>query len=804
MFHKFSKGKAIAVGGDGTGWTIDSPFYWYRHTDNWKITGLNNSNSPESYNRRIYIRVKLNAGTNYQIGTSSDFDGKIWLYNTDGSEITSADDSSYDVNGEYFSDIIDYTPSTSGVYIIGAGAYSDGQGDIRVCCYPQPEQEEIPNSTMVYETSNGFNALGLPIRYRNADSAEIAFKTHPKKNLVLRYDFKSLTAETGQQFILQKGVAEFTKSDNVKCIFLNGETCLYTTDKTDQQKILSSGKMAGSMWFKAVADSPDGRVMFGRNSGGYELYSFNFYHGVLEACIGDWSQCSYNVNNLDCKWHHVVVTFDSDNSNKYSLYFDGKKVYTTDFNRYVEVDKLTIGAEYGMGSCFKGYLANIRLYDRALTEKEIQTLFKECKPKEELGKPAYFNYRQSLTLTENYNKFLPTGRIPRTVTAWINPFNWDNDTYWSPIITFGESNETNSFFCFTLYGNKLAFRFNGETDIVTDITVDKNQWSHIALGYDGNTTCYFYVNGELKGTYELPSPLQTSSAYYSTIGYGFDYYFKGLITDLNIYGKLLTNRDIAELYNKFPIQNGLMFNVPLASKVDNTSMFDRVPTYDYSAPTSGNVALPDVVDVPVNTDRFVNSAYFSGTPTKTLTTNNEKYLRTISFDMNVTGAGQYGGGILWHGSESENDSCLWFHIGNGSRTSLGLVGGYANRFFSKDIELDMSQKKWYHVLVTLAENGDYTLYIDNVSQGGGTSTFNTLIKDIFIGGFDPNGYRPSRSFAGNITNLNIYDRVLTTDEITTLYNGGEVTENRVVHIPLSFGKDNDSMFENRTFNYGGF
>ena len=799
MFHKFSKGKAIAVGGDGTGWTIDSPFYWYRHTDNWKITGLNNSNSPESYNRRIYIRVKLNAGTNYQIGTSSDFDGKIWLYNTDGSEITSADDSSYDVNGEYFSDIIDYTPSTSGVYIIGAGAYSDGQGDIRVCCYPQPEQEEIPNSTMVYETSNGFNALGLPIRYRNADSAEIAFKTHPKKNLVLRYDFKSLTAETGQQFILQKGVAEFTKSDNVKCIFLNGETCLYTTDKTDQQKILSSGKMAGSMWFKAVADSPDGRVMFGRNSGGYELYSFNFYHGVLEACIGDWSQCSYNVNNLDCKWHHVVVTFDSDNSNKYSLYFDGKKVYTTDFNRYVEVDKLTIGAEYGMGSCFKGYLANIRLYDRALTEKEIQTLFKECKPKEELGKPAYLTYNGHLTLTSSVGYKFPYGNMPRTVSAWIKPFKLKgNERY--PILKYGSSDMDLAEFNLGLIKQDSVYKLGlllCNSTHVTDYTIDVNKWYNVAVCYDGATTCYFYVNGEKVAELTVPE-LSTRQGYDG--GYiGYDYYsYEGLITDINVYGRVLSNREIAMLYNKQIVSDGLMLNIPLASGYDNNSMFTSTPRYDYLPPTVGNIELPAEEDTPtVELSPFVKSAYLTSAVEIDLTDKAPTTVPlSVSYWIKAEAFGQYGGCWFdWGKTTSSSELNNIEFAGPSSYFNLG--NGHTLNF-----DTDFSNKAWYHIVMTADEGNNILIFVNGEQKAGTTKLLNINPNKLYLGGYDPTDYAPSRGFAGNMMELNIYNKVLSTDEITALYNKQEVTSGRVVYIPLQFGKDNDSMFTEKNFSYG--
>lgn len=355
-FIKIGKGSSQQVGGDGDGWAIASPFYWYRHTDNWKITGLNNSNSPESYNRRIYIRVYLNAGTNYQIGTSSDFDGKIWLYNTDGSEITSADDSSYEVNGEYFSDIIDYTPSTSGVYIIGAGAYSDGQGDMTVCCYPAPEQEETPESTTVYETSSGFNSIGKPISYRSASGAGIEYSTYlvPKDALLSNCD--SLT--DNMLNFTNCEVSTDTKKFGKGSIKINDGG--YIKFEHDLDLLNTAWAVGHFFYLDNYASGDDWKPLINND----DDQAGTFLIGISSSGYLKWhvrANGSANITQLTSGWHHLRVTHIE--SDKLRVYLDG--VFITEFSGFSRANNTMWIGRFGYGGSyqFNGYIDSIECFE---------------------------------------------------------------------------------------------------------------------------------------------------------------------------------------------------------------------------------------------------------------------------------------------------------------------------------------------------------------------------------------------------------------------------------------------------------
>ena len=108
--------------------TREAPWYWYEKTQGNSMQ-LNNSNTSGD-NRRLYIRVKLLAGTEYAIGENCDFDGKIWLYDENFNELISGDDDSVDINGDWYYDGFRYTPSTTGIYIIRSTEHTHQKKEI--------------------------------------------------------------------------------------------------------------------------------------------------------------------------------------------------------------------------------------------------------------------------------------------------------------------------------------------------------------------------------------------------------------------------------------------------------------------------------------------------------------------------------------------------------------------------------------------------------------------------------------------------------------------------------------------------
>jgi hypothetical protein len=63
------------------------------------------------------------------------------------------------------------------------------------------------------------------------------------------------------------------------------------------------------------------------------------------------------------------------------------------------------------------------------------------------------------------------------------------------------------------------------------------------------------------------------------------------------------------------------------------------------------------------------------------------------------------------------------------------------------------------------------------------------------------GDNDSTAYNGFIKDVLIYNRALTAEEVTTLYNHGTVEDGLVLNIPLQYGKDDDSIFASKSFVY---
>lgn len=125
------------------------------------------------------------------------------------------------------------------------------------------------------------------------------------------------------------------------------------------------------------------------------------------------------------------------------------------------------------------------------------------------------------------------------------------------------------------------------------------------------------------------------------------------------------------------------------------------------------------------------------------------------------------------------------------------VFGYSNTTtYNYSVEL----KKWYHIVFTF--DTDYTekCYVNGELIGTQThSNINTLQGSATIG--RTTGDDSTSWFYGNIKELRVYNRVLSANEVTTLYNKGTVEDGLVLNVPLTYGKDNDSIFTSKNFVY---
>ena len=449
--------------------------------------------------------------------------------------------------------------------------------------YGKDDETLFKSKSFVYdtgkvETSSGFNALGKPIRYRSASGAECNFLTHPKKNLVLRYDFKSLTAETGQVFSQSGGGnVQFTTINGVQCAKFDGTSSLVTWDNTDVTEILDTNETTISVWFLPTLSTPLGCRILGRTSNTTNNTCFyqielkaNWGSPQISAKLGwNYGTSPYYDFRYPHDWIHLCVVQKSDST--YKLYIDGKE-YGNDSNHgWTSKDApLFIGSSHSSSYYFNGYMANLRIYNRALENKEIAILGKEVRAPELYipdGTPAYFNGSENYAALKRND--LPLGTTPTTMSAWFYQIGGESE---QNICGYGTSGYTNrQRFVFVSSGYIRSQVWSNDHSY-TNVAIEHNKWYHVVMVYE-NATEKCYLNGELIGERSCEFDIYSSDNSFLIGMHDGTRYFCGNITNVNLYNRALSADEITQLYNKKEITNGRVLSVPLVKGEDDESIF---------------------------------------------------------------------------------------------------------------------------------------------------------------------------------------------------------------------------------------
>jgi hypothetical protein len=146
----------------------------------------------------------------------------------------------------------------------------------------------------------------------------------------------------------------------------------------------------GTFWYKAD-NIEDAQIIYEEGGGTNGL---NVYIQNSKIWIGAWSENNnwngtwFNVSTTANQWHHVAYVFDAPNAS-FKLYYEGNfafeeaiptSIYSHSGNNAIgairENSKLHSGDNLEKsGLYFKGSLDDIRIYNRALSEDEIQILY---------------------------------------------------------------------------------------------------------------------------------------------------------------------------------------------------------------------------------------------------------------------------------------------------------------------------------------------------------------------------------------------------------------------------------------------
>lgn len=360
-----------------------------------------------------------------------------------------------------------------------------------------------------------------------------------------------------------------------------------------------SGNEAFQVVFSTGSSSQSRDVTLSQGAPSY----MGIFRSIPSGCEDQLTQqTNYTLNT----WNHAVVTYEA---NVVKVYLNGAYIGSTSVTCPVTTANTTcyIGASnpsiWACVAYFNGKIDDLAMYNRVLSASEVTTLYNgdvavtSCPPLSGTltnGIVAYYPFCgnandasgnnnngtvNGATLTadrfgnaNNSYSFngksdfiscanAPLVNVPFTISAWVNLNNLNEGS--NPILSLGDlgTNNLKKFYFSPVYGGigKPSIGTGGANDITsTSIVVTPSNWIHVAVcvtSYSASNVV-FYVNGisynvNTTGGGNFPFPLNNAGFVIGKdAGTGVYSYFNGKIDDLSIYNRILTDHEIATLYNQ--------------------------------------------------------------------------------------------------------------------------------------------------------------------------------------------------------------------------------------------------------------
>ena len=542
----------------------------------------------------------------------------------------------------------------------------------------------------------------------------------------------------------------------------------------------------------------------------YLSLSVNSPHNKLRFCFID-EEGGYQSRESDItipldEWTHVVVTHNGTTK----LYVNGMEAG----ERYVGKPMMSApGQDLEISqstSTFNGTISDVRIYNRALSADEIDTLYQTYRRKASAGplqkgivghwaldaesynsntarvtdKTPYENHGTNYGATfttdqmgqsnramsfdgeDDYVEVLP---VPSDVGAfgvalWINTTRQSDYTYY---IHRGETaNLGGSIFCIGQdSANRLMWAVNGRyVPGASSTLVPENVWIHLVGTYDGNNA-RLYLNGDLIHTDTFGAI--TSDPTGNKMGIGgtawpiATRFTDGSISDARIYNHELSAEEIDTLYHSYrpkassgSLLKGLVFDMPLKFKytkdetVGSEVLTDRTP-YSNDGQNYGASVGSDYTSFDGENDYVML--------TSAMTFGDEL---TIGMWFN-----KFDSGVMLRTLIAKNaagQQKIFFDGTN--RLGVRIVSGIVYKDIGYTADMDGS---WHHLMVTRDASNVVKVYLDADTPiifmtEAGDSIWQLIGKSL-----DAN-----QIWKGSISNTRIYNRALSESEIKLLFDKG--------------------------------
>ncbi|MFC1483469.1 LamG-like jellyroll fold domain-containing protein [Candidatus Neomarinimicrobiota bacterium] len=338
-------------------------------------------------------------------------------------------------------------------------------------------------------------------------------------------------------------------------------------------------------WIRSTSSTGNPQNVFETHtqapSGNREIYFEADMPAPMRFGITDVSGADHQVvsNSLELNtWYQVVGTYDG---SKQKIYIDGELqdslVWSSSFtiNSGAELGKDMEGGQY-----FQGQLDDIRIYNRALSAAEINSLYHEKGWDPDLLVHYPFNGNANDESGNGNNGTVDgatqtTDRFGNASSAYS--FDGVDDYIYTPVrpvsgaLTISLWMKSNSSVAFSglvlshdgikktgllLNNPATQLRFTLQTTTAQNAVVAADQnylddaWHHVVGSYDG-TELVLLIDNVVRGTVALTGDVDLGDTFRIGTDEAFaDRYYSGIIDDIRIYNRALSEAEVEALYHE--------------------------------------------------------------------------------------------------------------------------------------------------------------------------------------------------------------------------------------------------------------
>jgi len=341
------------------------------------------------------------------------------------------------------------------------------------------------------------------------------------------------------------------------------------------------------------------------------------------------------------------------------------------------------------------------------------------------------------------------GSADASVEMWVYSFNANN------VSLNGQNGGPYSTIRLLQYGGVYAFTINNDTVRSTSVSIAKNSWMHLAVTITGGVARMF-VNGVLQ-FYGTGFGSVNTNAYPYYIGgeEGIADFLSGYVSDFRFnIGAIPTS------YQTSSTSTGTTVFTPPTSPLTatrntvllvngmNAGIYDATTINDMETVGNAQVRYPSP---------FAPADYWAG-----WFDGNGDYLLSPSNSAFALGTGDYTVECWIYATSTPSDAGIYEGRSTGSATdgfTLTAFSGSVIRVWSGGALISSSGTsyvgQWTHVAVTRA-SGTTTLWINGVSQGTSSTSYNSTNSDAVVGGGRYSaGSSVNSFFPGYISNFRI-------------------------------------------------